>query len=467
MIVLVFFASAVFITASHYFRDEPLGEKVTLDLLDDNSLDVVAFGSSQMQYSFSPEMFKEMSGLNALVMGSGCQNFSVTVAAMNTMFETQSPKYVIVDVFTATQEAYNACYSDAMVYHGSLLTNDNYRIDALKGIKDNNPDNYYDYVFDLSFNHNKWKELTLDDKKESNDDYFFGYVPQAFDGTYDYIPVMVYSDKVVEPSDLIKEYIDQMVDICKQHNSQLVLVKVPADLKDDDQALVRGMLEYGESKGALTANYIDTASDINWFIGRDGDTYHNNIWGAYKVTKAISQLLMEDDPNLTASISDAYLDCHYRKALDALSLSLVNRNDDIYLYMEQIDKLNLNAVLLYKRNKRNIMQESEFSMLEAIGFDATPLANNKSSVQVVNDRGELVFSDTLVDSIKIDNLSIEINDDHIVYAGKPYYFNHDNFVLVVFNPTSKQAVVNSVDTKNQIYFWSSACYEKPCEFVSQ
>ena len=465
-IVLVSFSVTAFFVLSGYFREEPMIEKQSLDALEEDVLDVVAFGSSQMQYSFSPEMFKEMSGLDALVMGSGCQNLSVSLAAMKTMFLTQSPQYVLVDVFTATNEADNACYTDQMVYNGSLLTDRKYRVEALKGIKDHAGEHYYDFVFDLSFTHDQWKEEDFIDEKTTLKSIYSGYIPKSFDADYTYTPVAIYNQDVTPIDDLTKSYIDQMLAICKENNAKLVLIKVPTDLQADDQAKVRGILQYGKDNGAMVANYIDDAESIQWFFGRDGDTYHNNIWGAYKVTKAISELLLSDNASLSARKESDTLTNDYRLALNQMSMSLVHNNDDIYSLMDEIDLLNLNCVLIYKGGRRNIMLDSEYKMLEAIGFDPSPLQKRRQSVQVVNEKGQLIYKEALTDQIQLEGLSLTIDNNQLIYGNKTYTFGDDNFILFIYDSVNKQATLNSVDTVNQIYFWSSACYQQACAFVN-
>lgn len=471
VIVLVCFTLFSFTYLSDFFRYKDNGDEVDyIQSLPDDTLDVLFVGSSQAQYSIHPPFFYELTGLNSMVAGSGCQNLSVSYAIMQEVFETQQPQYVVLDVYTATHTSVDSCYADEMVYVGSQLVDDPYRADALQGIKDQGNDTYDNYYYDLGFTHDNWKNLELDtiinrlQSKQNPYEGSFGYVYMPFEYDYTYTPLMVYDPSAIsEIEPLTKNYIDLMLDLCKKNNAELVLVKVPADIGEEDQALVRGVLDYGKQNGALTLNLIDKAEEIGWFLNRNGDTFHNNIKGAYKTTAAIADLLLEQSELVSKDESHS-LASLYRDQVNEYAYYLTEKNDDIYENLLIADRLNLTTFLYYDAHSKSNMQSGDYAMLESIGFDISDISNLRSTYQLVDENGNVVATSDGSSPLSYEGIEITFTDTGFSLNGSNYDMHGDDFGVLFIDTQSYNASLSRVNTYEQDYFWVSQCYEQACNF---
>lgn len=470
VLIVAAVALTVFYGATLFFRYEGNTRGDDFRSLPENSMDVLVFGSSQVQYGFNPAFFKQMSGLNSYVLGSGCQNMSVTLAYMKDAFETQSPSYIIVDVYTMTDTAYNMCYSDEMVYDGANnIKNSEYRNEALNGIKESGSDKYYEYLYDLVITHDKWKTTTLDDiqaylNKDTNNtgDYStFGYITKDMERVFDYTHVYIYDEtEVSEPTDLQKSYIDQMIELCNQHDCQLILVKVPTDISQSDQALVRGILQYGQQQGALTYNMIDNASDMDWYLGRDGDTFHSNVKGSYSITYALYELISQQG-SVTANNAFSELDEIYKKYALRCAMNIFQNYDNIYTLVDMIEYLGIPTVLYYNPDEVTL-SDSDLQMLVNLGYD---FDGESTYYAILDDSGTVIASSSEFIDITYQGVSIQVSDGIIAYDGAQYTID-TSFALMSFNYNEHSMALLPVDLDNQYYFWITYCYDKACELPS-
>ena len=98
-----------------YFRTEHNAEGDGFRNLPENTVDVIAVGSSHIQYAFDPAIFYAETGYYSYVMGSQCQPMSMTYHMLEEVLKTQSPETAVIDVFTLLP-ASEVCYADGNFY---------------------------------------------------------------------------------------------------------------------------------------------------------------------------------------------------------------------------------------------------------------------------------------------------------------------------------------------------------------
>jgi len=118
--------------------------------MPENSLDVIVLGSSHAQFSFCPSFFYEDTGLYSYVLGSGCQPFEVSYEMLKEALKTQSPKAVVMEVYTA-MPLRSICESDSCYVTASYQMTNEERIDTLNYLDKEKAKTYYN---DFINNHN-------------------------------------------------------------------------------------------------------------------------------------------------------------------------------------------------------------------------------------------------------------------------------------------------------------------------
>ena len=103
----------------------------------------------------------------------------------------------------------------------------------------------------------------------------------------------------IENSDLkipeyVNEKIDLLIQLCKENNSELVLMTMPVT---DDRAIEKHEIiqNYAKEKGLKYVDFnMETEDPINWETDTQDKGEHLNIKGAEKVGKYISKYLSEN-----------------------------------------------------------------------------------------------------------------------------------------------------------------------------
>ena len=159
LILLVSIAICLWIFITPYFRIDRNKEGDLFRNLPENCIDVIALGSSHMQYAFNPAVFYEETGYYSYVLGSSCQPLSMSTNMLQEALKTQKPTLVYVDVFTLLEQS-DICYADGMFYKAIDEMTGSNRLEAAdkapEGVK-------LQYKYDLLMNHDQWKNIDLKD----------------------------------------------------------------------------------------------------------------------------------------------------------------------------------------------------------------------------------------------------------------------------------------------------------------
>lgn len=110
------------------------------------------------------------------------------------------------------------------------------------------------------------------------------------------------------------KYLSKIIELCKQNNCTLILLKIPdiQDWNDDKHNTIKAYAEVN-NLAFIDLNYDNTNFSIDWSTDSSDSGYHLNIHGAQKVSKYLADYLKEnfeleshkDDPNYS-SWSTAY-----------------------------------------------------------------------------------------------------------------------------------------------------------------
>ena len=311
-LVLVLAAGAVFDrkTLCHYtlgvngFYNEP-----------ENSLDVLALGSSRMYCTLDPLVLHHDTGLRAYLLSTQQQPLTASYYYLKEALKTQRPQIVLLEASivsrpdSASGEAELRDALDPM--HWSANKAGLIRAMVPAGQRSS-------YYFNFIKYHQRWKDLSAKDFDFSwlkSRDPWRGYIyltPQrgadCRQWSYDEVEAVPLPEENLE----LLRAIDALA---KENGAQLALLLVPNEMAEEDLGSYKSLHAFCESEGIalldLNLVYDELGLDnaLDYF-----DEGHFNVCGSLKVTRYIGAWLTESfRPAVTADPLDAALAARYEK----------------------------------------------------------------------------------------------------------------------------------------------------------
>lgn len=268
--------------------------------------DVVFIGDCEVYENFSPITLWEEYGITSYIWGSPQQMIWQSYYMMEEVFRHETPKVMVFSVLamkydtnesTGSQtrrEAYNRMALEGMRWSPSKWK----AISASLTEEEKIWGGHLSYLFPLLRYHDRWSELGADDFR-----YLFTR-PQVSDNGYlMQTGVKPMTDAHVAPplsdyalGDNSWYYLDKMVELCRSHGTQLVLVKssglYPVWWWEWDEQVKA----YAEENDLLYVNMLEFEEEIgiDWTMDTYDTGLHLNVWGAEKAASWFGKILRED-----------------------------------------------------------------------------------------------------------------------------------------------------------------------------
>lgn len=251
-----------------------------------NEYDVMFFGSSNTYCSFNPLVIWEETGVKSYVFATQQQPLWATYYYMKDAFKRQSPDVAVFDIFMCSKN--DEYYDDGVNY--TFCDNMPFSLDKIKLAFASAPKGErLGLLLRFVKYHSRWSELTKEDfeyRKENMTDYSKGF----------YMLTSV-SDKAVHTdlanitdtapiSDKNKEYLYKIINLCKEKNVRLMLVKSPSNSTEEQKRYYNAVQKIAEENGIEFVDYNMYYDEIKLDLATDFfDESHLNIYGAEKFTK--------------------------------------------------------------------------------------------------------------------------------------------------------------------------------------
>jgi len=262
---------------------------------EDKRNDVMFIGDCEVYENFSPITLWESYGITSYIRGSAQQLIWQSYYLLEDTLKYEKPEVVVFNVLSMKynepqKEAYNRMSIDGMKWSSS-------KIGAIKASM--LPDeSFIDYLFPLLRYHSRWDELTSEDFKYmfNKDDLFHnGYYMRADVRPMEQVregrPLGNYSF-----GDTAYEYLDKMVELCKNNDIKLILIKAPTYYPYWYPEWDQQMKEYAELNQVDYINFLDLVDEVG--LDFNEDTYdaglHLNVYGAEKMSAYFGAYLEEN-----------------------------------------------------------------------------------------------------------------------------------------------------------------------------
>lgn len=271
--------------------------------------EVIIIGDCEVYANFSPMEMYEQDGIKAYVRGNSQQMLWQSYYVLKETLNYEKPKLVVLSVGAMRNgsdkinEAYNRLAIDKMKWSKEKIEMINASM--------SDEENFIDYIFPILRYHSRIGELTKEDFT-----YLFSKSTVTYNGFLinkevkglENLPTKRPLNNYKFPDENM-EYLDKIVELCKDEGIELLLVKAPSLYPywyDEQDEIIK---EYANDKGIGYINLIDYIEDIG--LDFNTDTYdgglHLNLDGAIKNSKFFSTYL-KDNYDLTNYKNDEVYD---------------------------------------------------------------------------------------------------------------------------------------------------------------
>lgn len=261
---------------------------------EEKNHEVIFIGDCEVYANFSPMVMYEKEGITSYVRGTSQQLIWQSYGILKETFRYEIPKVVVLNVNSLrysepVSEAYNRLTLDKMKWSKE-------KIEIIEASM-TEEENFLSYVFPILRYHSRFSQLTKEDVE-----YLFQTKKNTFNGflvNKNVKPAGNLPTKKILPdyqfADICYEYLDKMVELCKENNVQLVLIKAPSLYPYWYDEYNEQIVEYAKNHDVDFYNLKEVADQIG--INYQTDTYdgglHLNLNGATKLSNYFATLLKE------------------------------------------------------------------------------------------------------------------------------------------------------------------------------
>ncbi len=298
-----------------YMTDLVEGSMISQYYNEEKNHEVIFVGDCEVYANFSPMVLYQEQGITSYIRGSSQQMIWQSYYILKETLKYEVPKVVVFNVNSMrysepVSEAYNRLTLDKMKWskekydmiNASMLENETMA----------------SYIFPILRYHDRFDKLTEEDIK-----YLFREKKNTYQGFL--------INKEVKPlesiptvkklanykfADIDYEYLQKILDLCKENNIQLLLIKAPSVYPHWYEEYDAQIEEFAQKNSINFVNFLDKVEEIG--IDYSKDTYdrglHLNLTGATKLSKYFSKYLKEKY-NLTDYRQNKEVDNIYQEKL--------------------------------------------------------------------------------------------------------------------------------------------------------
>lgn len=342
--------------------------------MEENSIDVLFLGSSVVVNAFSPQEIYNEYGIRSYNLGSEQQSIFLSYFWLKEALRFQHPQVVVLDtrfLFTLhpedpinTDESLTRKCLDPMKWSSVKRE----AVSALCKIDEKQSEISY-YLTNIRF-HTRWSELTeydfMSDEYQSSE--LKGYSPIWIYGAETYLTFTSTGDKETkqEMHEIMQEYLDKTVELCKREGITLVLVSLPGNPMND--AYNNTLTSYSQENGIDYYNMCETElfNSIGATLPIENIVDHENLWGAIKMSQYVGNLLAKTY-NVAAVKDDQYENTkeyyeHIKKNCELPHIT------DINMYLQTINDEHYTIFIAAKFEAANGLTDEIISNLQALGL---------------------------------------------------------------------------------------------------
>lgn len=374
--------------------------------LEKNSLDVLFLGTSHSYFGFNPSLLWKETGLGSYVFAGECQPIEITYRYLEEALKTQNPSLIVLDIF-GVSETTEACKTEG-IYRVNI---EDMRLSGtkIKAYKELENQSLLENIIDVSIYHTRLKDLEKQDlqkafTKQFNDNFGFtlGYTYERIIRDRELLEV----SQSVKPSDDKWDSFIKIIELCKEEEIPILLVKTPYYIEESDAKIYNYVWEYADANDIDYIDFNKLTKEIGYVFDVDGDLWHANARGSKKITDYISTYI-NHNYQITPNIS--IYDDAYRNLYAKTEYALLSLEYNIEMLMDNIDDLDVTLAISYNDNGEIPLSVEKLEILSQLGynFDGNSGMNQLRIINNKNIEQEKYAYDD-------DQIEFEINEFNIV-----------------------------------------------------
>ena len=374
--------------------------------LKKNTADILYLGSSHVYTSFSPQVLYDEYGITSYSLAMGNQNLTLSYYWLKEALRTQSPSAVVLECAFAFDRNHNPSnsietYTQKSVNYMHWSLN---RIGAIKALCETDPELYtlQSFIPNIRF-HDRWKELHEEDfilGEIASREPFMGASKhfRHYCGVEDYQPYSIADgSRETEGEEMVpvmKEYLDRIVDLCRERNIRLILTFTPC--VNTKLSMHVTMREYAKDHGVefLDFNTEDMFREMDYEFSIDNsDVEHPNMWGAQKITRRFGKYLTKEGDH-TGTFLQPHKDEQWENSRscyeEALKDAELIHTDNIYEYLPALRDDRYSVFICARGQATSELDEELALKLHDLGLRTDLRDLNGESYFAVIDAGRVV-----------------------------------------------------------------------------
>ncbi len=383
----------------YYFNGDWPATSTYLDFynMEEDTVDVLFLGSSHCAAAFSPVELYEKYGIKSYNLGCEQQNILLSYYWLQEAMRFQKPQYVFLDTFMLfpydssaalnTSEATTRKAVDFMKWSGVKFraVKDICRIDENQKISS--------YIFPNERFHTRWKWLSEDDftvASVGKHETLMGFFPIDFTCNIDSFQPFeeTFDTEYAEMVPVMREYLDKLVELCKENGIELVLVKTPTMFYSREAHNTVSAYAYENGLEYIDFNEEGIYHDAGLIFAQDScDTDHVSVSGAMKVSDYVGEWLFDKVPN---GQKDEQWEKRARYYSHYLKDEGLKTETDIYRYLEQLQDENYSILVAVMGDASELFLSDVAEGLRSLGLKPESAEEYGTGYYAVIDGGKVV-----------------------------------------------------------------------------
>ena len=265
----------------------------TFHSLEENSIEVIGYGSSHMWRGLNVmEMYKNY-GIGAYNYGCNWQHINTTSLFFHDSLRTQSPKIVLIETFFIN-DLLKDTNINGEIYYTRAIPDSKEKEKYLKQCFGDSKERYLSYYLPLYAFHDNWVNISKESFQKNSNSYDFkknmGYYYND-----DTIPITIKDSSEYQQLSLsqdAKDVLDDIIRICKKKNIQVIFFTIP---HSEGNPYHDAISQYAEENQCSYIDLFDSIEEIGIDLDSDfADVGHLNNKGADKVGQFMGKYISEN-----------------------------------------------------------------------------------------------------------------------------------------------------------------------------
>lgn len=260
--------------------------------LETNTVDALILGSSNAYSNINPAILWQEQGIASDILAGSAQPLWNTYYYMKEAYKYQKPSLIILEIYFAYLDAEYLDSANAVNNTLGLRLSRN-KVEAIQASTQEK--NLLSFLLGLPMYHSRYVELRTKKGDFIKHERQFGAIEKGFYPVFitneQVRPASITTERVPIPPKAFK-YLNMIIDLAKENNTPILLVKTPGIFDDHTQGIYNSVGDMAAQKNVLFLDLNQHYDGLGLDFGIDFvDGVHLNERGASKVSSYLGQYI--------------------------------------------------------------------------------------------------------------------------------------------------------------------------------